>query len=151
MTVRSTAPVLKRLRRDGGLFFVVVVISVGLSGIGAFLTDSPIVNVPAIYSNFMLCITSISVSRVMLSIHSLAANLGTDPEWLLNNVELSRVRWTKGAHDGELIVEIDVVDGEEWEVGLDSRSHNRNELSVSSSRMGMIEGYYAGSSPYPYY
>jgi hypothetical protein len=102
-------------------------------------------------SSFMLVITSVSMSRVMLSIHSLAANLGTDPEWLLNNVELSRVHWTKGAHDGELIVVVDSRDGEEWELEYDSRSDNRRSShSVSSSRFGVIDDYYGNLSPYPY-
>ena len=51
----------------------------------------------------------------MLSIHSLAASLSTDSNWLLNNAELSRVRWRKGAREGELIVEIDRDDDVEDE------------------------------------
>ena len=46
----------------------------------------------------------------MLSIQSLAAGLNPDSRWLLNNAELSRVRWRKGAHDGELIVEVEAVE-----------------------------------------
>lgn len=58
----------------------------------------------------MLSLTSVSVSRLMLSIRSLAAGLQLDPVWLLSNAELSRVHWRRGAHDGELIVEIDARD-----------------------------------------
>jgi hypothetical protein len=83
----------------------------------------------------------------MLSIHSLAANLGTDPEWLLNNLELSRVRWKKGAHAGELLVEVDVVNGDEWgsELDYDSRANSRSGHSASSSRVGMFDEYYGGA------
>ena len=58
----------------------------------------------------MLSLTSVSVSRLMLSIRSLATGLQLDPVWLLSNAELSRVRWRKGSRDGELIVEVDEHD-----------------------------------------
>ena len=58
----------------------------------------------------MLSITSVSVSRVMLSIQSFAAGLRVDPKWLLSHAELSRVQWRKGSHEGELIVEIECVE-----------------------------------------
>lgn len=61
----------------------------------------------------MLSILSVSVSRVMLSIQSFAAGLHKDPKWLLSHAELSRVRWRKGSHDGELIVEIESAEPEE--------------------------------------
>ncbi|KAG5643302.1 hypothetical protein DXG03_001229 [Asterophora parasitica] len=54
---------------------------------------------------FLLTTTSLAVSRVMLSIQSLAYKLGSDSAWLLNNVELSRVGWRRGAHEGEIIVD----------------------------------------------
>ncbi|GLB43656.1 hypothetical protein LshimejAT787_1401680 [Lyophyllum shimeji] len=99
------APVLKRLLRDGGFFYFVVFFSVTFTAIGSFLKQYPKLNIPAIYSHFMLTTTSIGVSRVMLSIHSLADKLGSDSAWLLSNVELSRVGWRRGAHEGEIIVE----------------------------------------------
>jgi hypothetical protein len=153
MTAKSSTPVLKRLRRDGGLFYLVVLISVGLSGIGAFLRHIPTVNVPAVYSNFMLAVTSASISRVMLSIHSLAAKIGTDPEWLLSNLELSRVRWTKGSHDAELIVEVDAVDYDEWESAIDDfdmKSYGRSGPAANPTNVGAVDAYYAGTSAYPY-
>lgn len=55
--------------------------------------------------SYLLATTSIAVSRVMLSIHSIAAHLGSDTAWLLNNVELSRVGWRQGATEGEIIVD----------------------------------------------
>jgi len=51
--------------------------------------------------------TSAAMSRLMFSIRSLSAFLGTDPEWILSNLEMSRIQWTKGARDGELWVEVD--------------------------------------------
>lgn len=44
----------------------------------------------------------------MLSIHSLAADLGSDPRFLLSNLEINRVAWKRGAHKNELVVEIDL-------------------------------------------
>lgn len=47
----------------------------------------------------------------MLGLRSLAANLSLDPEWVLNQTELSRVPWRYGGADGELVVEVDGLDG----------------------------------------
>jgi len=41
----------------------------------------------------------------MFSIHSLASNLGSSTNWLLSNVELSRVAWRQGRNKNEIIVE----------------------------------------------
>ena len=57
----------------------------------------------------MLTSTSIAVSRIMFSIHSLADKVGSDSAWLLSNFELSRAGWRQGAHEGELIVEWDTT------------------------------------------
>jgi len=54
---------------------------------------------------FPVATASVAASRVMLSIHSFAAKLGSDSAWLLNNIELSRVPWRYGASEGELIVD----------------------------------------------
>jgi hypothetical protein len=42
----------------------------------------------------------------MLGIHSLAAELISDPALVFNNAELSRVPWKKGPNVGEIIVEV---------------------------------------------
>ncbi|KAK0209209.1 hypothetical protein DFS33DRAFT_1308334 [Desarmillaria ectypa] len=99
------APVMKRLLRDGGLFFFIVFVSVGFTSIGSFFDNYPQLNIVVMYSNFLVTLTSVAVSRVMFSIHSLAAHLGSDTIWLLNNIELSRVNWRKGNTEGEIIVE----------------------------------------------
>ncbi|KAF8899373.1 hypothetical protein BD779DRAFT_1488474 [Infundibulicybe gibba] len=98
------APIMKRLVRDGGLFYFVIFISVSVVSIGSFLRD-PRINTPAVFSSFHLASTSIATSRLLFSIHSLAAHIGSDSAWLLNNAELSRVGWKQGAHEGEIIVE----------------------------------------------
>ncbi|KAL0951937.1 hypothetical protein HGRIS_008589 [Hohenbuehelia grisea] len=101
------SPVLKRLLRDGGIFYFITFVSIGYTAVAAFLENVPQINIPAIYSSFVLALTSICVSRVMLSIQSLAAQLGFDTAWLLNNVDLSRVQWRHGEREGELIVDLD--------------------------------------------
>lgn len=119
-------PVLKKLLIDGGFFFLVVFVSVGFTGVGSFLTQYPKVNIPIIFSNYLISVTSIAVSRVLFSIHSLAANLGSDTAWLLNNAELNRVDWKMGEQEGEIIVESwsaeeSVVGDEEWgTIGVNS-------------------------------
>jgi len=103
--ILKNAPILKRLLRDGGFFYFVVFVTIGFSGVGAFLRKDPLINIPVVFSNYLISVTAIAISRVMFSIHSLAACLGSDTAWLLNNVELSRVGWKQGATEGEIIVE----------------------------------------------
>ncbi|RDB19368.1 hypothetical protein Hypma_013422 [Hypsizygus marmoreus] len=105
----KNAPVLKRLLRDGGFFYFVVFVSVNLTAIGSLLKDVPKLNIPAIFSHFLLTTTSIAVSRVLFSIHSLADKLGSDSAWLLNNAQLTRLGFRRGAHEGELIIERNTV------------------------------------------
>ncbi|KAF9264910.1 hypothetical protein L218DRAFT_1076342 [Marasmius fiardii PR-910] len=99
------APILKRLLRDGGLFLFVVFASVGFTSVGAFLKDSVQINVVVFFSNYLLATTSIAMSRVMFSLHSLASHLGSDAGWLLNNVELRRTDWRRGSREGEIIID----------------------------------------------
>ncbi|KAF5337746.1 hypothetical protein D9758_016032 [Tetrapyrgos nigripes] len=103
------APLMRRVLRDGGIFYFVVIAVVGIAAVCSFFTDKPKINVPAIYSGALFCFSSVAISRLMLSIQSVAAHLGYDEFWVLTNVELSRVAWRshKGSHDGEIIVEVD--------------------------------------------
>ncbi|KAJ7731228.1 hypothetical protein B0H16DRAFT_1329435 [Mycena metata] len=129
------APILKRLVRDGGFFYFVVFISVLFTAIGSFLQQYPTINVPAIFSNFTLATTSIAASRVMLSIHSLAAKLGSDSAFLLNNIELSRVPWRRGATEGEIIVDrFGRQPGDEDDE--ESGSPSMSVVSLKTSRVG---------------
>jgi len=129
------APILKRLLRDGGFFYFVVFISVLFTTIGSFLQQYPTIGVPATFSNFTVATTSIAASRVMLSIHSLAAKLGSDSAWLLNNIELSRVPWRQGATEGEIIVDRFQRDLDDDE-GYRSDSPSNSVASLKTSRVG---------------
>ncbi|KAJ6457252.1 hypothetical protein C8R45DRAFT_844345 [Mycena sanguinolenta] len=135
--VFKEAPILKRLVRDGGFFYFVVFISVLFTAIGSFLQQYPTINVPAIFSNFTVATTSIAASRVMLSIHSLAAKLGSDSAWLLNNIELSRVPWRRGDTEGEIIVDMfrGNACGDEYD-NDEPDSPSNSVVSLKTSRVG---------------
>jgi len=129
----EAAPLMRRLLRDGGILYFVVFFSVGFSTVGAAMTNRPLINFPAIYSSFVLSMTSICISRVMLGIRSLAAELISDPAWLLNNAELSRVCWKKGPNAGELIVNVGDADDDKAYLGvLDIRRGIEYEFDVES-------------------
>ncbi|TBU48275.1 hypothetical protein BD309DRAFT_1015745 [Dichomitus squalens] len=132
-----------RLVMDGGLFYFAVFAAAMFQTIGA-LAKTPLVTTPAIYSNVWLSLSSIAVSRLMLGIRSLAAELSLEPDWLLNNTELSRVNWKRGPRNGEIIVEIDTIEAEDMEmdsVGHDPlqpiRSHTPGVIHVS--RVGVLD------------
>ncbi|OCB87663.1 hypothetical protein A7U60_g5189 [Sanghuangporus baumii] len=55
---------------------------------------------------YLFAIHSTCASHLILSIHSLAADIGSDPTFLLSNIEISRVVWRKGASANELIVDL---------------------------------------------
>ena len=57
------------------------------------------------------------------------------PEWLLSNMELSRIRWKNGDHDGELI-----VDNSYWEEDSLELSVQREALESSSESIPMPRG-----------
>jgi len=81
----------------------------------------------------MLSITSICISRVMLGIRSLAAELISDPALLLNNAELSRVFLRRGINAGEFIVNVNDDDSLQSEV-LDIRRESGFVLDVKSNQ-----------------
>ncbi|KAG6901973.1 hypothetical protein C0995_006072 [Termitomyces sp. Mi166 len=130
----KSAPILKRFLRDGGFFYFVVFVSVILSAIGSMLEQYPLINIPSIFSHFLLTTTSIAISRVMFSIHSLADKLGSDRGWLFNNVELSRVGWRNGAHEGELIVEKFTVYADD---DVESLQRSESKVSIKETRIGV--------------
>lgn len=72
----------------------------------------------------------------MLSIHSLAAKLGSDSAWLLNNIELSRVPWRRGATEGEIIVDRFGRDFEEDDDQDELESPSTSVASLKTSRVG---------------
>lgn len=100
---------MQRLLRDGGLVFFVSMVSATFSVVGARLTADPVINGPATWSNSQLAINAVAVSRLMLSIRSLAAKLKISQNWLFNPSELSRVRWraVSGDYGRSIVVEMD--------------------------------------------
>ncbi|KAM5539347.1 hypothetical protein V8D89_006981 [Ganoderma adspersum] len=141
-----------RLVMDGGIFYFVVfstfwshalllgpnppTVAAMFSALGA-LAKTPLVTIPAIYSNMLLGLSSVAVSRLMLSIRCLAASLSLQPDWLLNNTELNRVNWKHGSHDGELIVEVDAFEDLEMDE-IESPTDKRPQGSlVHVSRVGV--------------
>jgi len=108
-----------RLLRDGGFFYLVVCLSVGFTGIGSVELNHPLVAIPALISNSILAIHSICASHLILSIHSLASDMGSDPTFLLSNIEFSRVAWRRGSNANELVVDVDRdAAGDEYDDGL---------------------------------
>ncbi|EPS97863.1 hypothetical protein FOMPIDRAFT_1127707 [Fomitopsis schrenkii] len=105
---------LNRIVRDGGIFYVAVFTATAFTAISLLKKDNfPPHILTSFRHSFFLAISCISVSRLMLSIRSLAAQLSIpmDHDMLLSTAELSRVRWRRGKHDRELIVDIDTVEG----------------------------------------
>ncbi|KAH0589807.1 hypothetical protein H2248_000002 [Termitomyces sp. 'cryptogamus'] len=100
------APLIKRLHRDGGLFYLVVIGAVGYTEIGSGLIHHPAINIPANFANLLLAATSVSISRVMLSFHDLAEFLRNNPGRLghVNAIPMNHVNWRKGSRDGEYLV-----------------------------------------------
>ncbi|KAL0578455.1 hypothetical protein V5O48_003555 [Marasmius crinis-equi] len=100
------APLMRRLLRDGGVFYFIVVVIVGFSAISAFFVNAYAVNLTAIYSGLVLTVTSVAISRLMLNIRTLADRLGYDEKWIFSNIEIERLNWKKGLRDGEITVEV---------------------------------------------
>lgn len=79
----------------------------------------------------------------MLSIRSLAAqlSLSMDLDTLFSTAELSRIRWKRGEHDRELIVDVDAVEGIELD-GSDGRLTSPSEPTI---HMSMVGRYYTAA------
>ncbi|KAI0801418.1 hypothetical protein C8Q74DRAFT_490241 [Fomes fomentarius] len=138
-----------RLVRDGGALYSTIFAAAMFSTVGS-LARTPLVTIPAVYSNLLPALASVAVSRLMLSIRSLAAQLSLEPDWLLNHTELGRVNWKPGSRDGELIVEIDNGDDdvELTTVEEDSPTSKRVYAPVLS-RVGVLEhSVYPGTRDY---
>ena len=102
-------------------------------------------------SSVLLALSSIAVSRLMLSIRSLAASLSLQPDWLLNNTELNRVNWKLGPREGEIVVEMDTFEDLEMEMDDgDSATYERvSSPVVHMSRVGVLEpAVYPGTRDY---
>ncbi|KAH9926507.1 uncharacterized protein B0H18DRAFT_1006471 [Fomitopsis serialis] len=102
--------VMSRLVRDGGVFYFAFFVAAVFTTIGSIQKGNMSLLYTAVFSNFLLAVSSVSVSRLILSIRSLASQLSIDPDTLLSTAELSRISWKRGARDGEIIVDINTVE-----------------------------------------
>ncbi|KAH9885401.1 hypothetical protein C8Q73DRAFT_749196 [Cubamyces lactineus] len=135
--VGKQSHLLDRLARDGGIFYFTIFAVAMFSTIGS-LGKNPLVTLPAIYSNLLLGVASISVSRLMLSIRSLAARLSVSEHWLLNNTELSRVNWKPG-RNGELIVEIEAAEDDVELKSVDEDTKRSATPAIYTTRVGVLD------------
>lgn len=80
----------------------------------------------------------------MLSIRSLAAqlSLSMDLDTLFSTAELSRIRWKRGEHDRELIVDVDAVEARIELDGSDGRLTSPSEPTI---HMSMVGRYYTAA------
>jgi len=120
----ASSPLITRLTRDGGVFYVSIFAASMFSTIGTLQHQRLSILIPALYSNSLLAISSVSISHLMLNIRSLASALSLDSsDLLLSATELSRVRWRAGARAGEIIVDVNAVE----------EDHELQALAVSQS------------------
>ena len=90
--------------------------------------------------SLLLAGSTVSVSRLLLRIGSLASHLKIDPEILLSTAELSRVKWRQGAYDGELIVEINATeDPYDMSVMADSDASGLGTAGCYTTEVGVYE------------
>jgi hypothetical protein len=82
----------KRLLRDGGMFYFIVMCSVGFTAIGSILVDKPKINIPAIFSPIVLSSTSLATTRIMFSLRATTMNVGVDFEWVPLPAPISDLR-----------------------------------------------------------
>ncbi|KAF8843570.1 hypothetical protein BDN67DRAFT_135724 [Paxillus ammoniavirescens] len=107
------APVMRVMLKEGAVMYCFATATLLYSVIGLSDVKNPMVYQPALLGNFAVAATVVSVCRAMLSIKSLAATWHVDSRWLLNHAELSRVQWRRGAKEGELVVEMGILGGED--------------------------------------
>ncbi|KAH8834394.1 hypothetical protein DL96DRAFT_1580403 [Flagelloscypha sp. PMI_526] len=140
----SRAPLMKRLLRDGGIFFLVVLLSVVVTTIGSFLEESIAFNIVVIFSTYNLAINSLALSRVMLSIHSLSDNLGVNSStsWMLSFSEMQRVQGLSrlGQSRGEIVIEKDYGDSRAAEKDLElARIGSTDSFSTNASQQWVMK------------
>ncbi|EPQ60046.1 hypothetical protein GLOTRDRAFT_134808 [Gloeophyllum trabeum ATCC 11539] len=125
--------------RQGGLLASVAFAAVLYNTIGA-LSGNPNVSMPAKFGGIMLSVMSVTMSRLMFNIHKFSDALGTEPKLLLSHLEMSRIRMrsTKGMREGELLVEVDNVGPEEYEL---SQAHTDASSGETLEVLPSIERY----------
>ncbi|KAJ6567091.1 hypothetical protein B0H19DRAFT_1258245 [Mycena capillaripes] len=93
-------PLWKRCIRDGGFLYMVIFFSVAFSISAAIVGVSPSVGVVAMFSNFMLALLSMCVSRVILHLSGLVQAYAIDPiskapALLTHTAKVDRVTWER--------------------------------------------------------
>jgi hypothetical protein len=114
---------MKRCLRDGGFLYMVIFFSVALSISSAIVGVSPSVGVVAMFSNFMLALLSMCVSRVILNLSGLVQAYAVDPftqapVLLQLTAMVDRVAWEKKMgclvfvppHDADVFARLDDED-----------------------------------------
>ncbi|TFY63696.1 hypothetical protein EVJ58_g3105 [Rhodofomes roseus] len=114
--------VMGRLVRDGCVFYFAFFVGAAFTTIGSIQKGDVSLLYTAVFSNFLLAVSSVSVSRLILSIRSLASQLSIDPDTLLSTAELSRITWKRGAYDGEIVVEINTIEEDSYD--MDELEHS---------------------------
>jgi len=94
----KNVPFLKSCVRDGGFLYMIIFFSVSFSVSAAIVGVSPSVGVVAMFSNFMLALLSICVSRVILHLSDLAQAYSVDPiskapALLLHTAMVDHITW----------------------------------------------------------
>ncbi|PPR03802.1 hypothetical protein CVT24_007482 [Panaeolus cyanescens] len=92
---RKRKELCKCLLRDGGMFYFIVMCSVGFTSIGSFLVGSPRINIPAIFSPIVLSTTSLATTRIMFSLRATTNNVGNDFEVMSLQVPQSHAGMNK--------------------------------------------------------
>ncbi|KAH7917205.1 hypothetical protein BV22DRAFT_1052602, partial [Leucogyrophana mollusca] len=117
-TVTGTVKALAmRFLAEGGPLYLVATLSLLYILIGSSMTNVPDAYIPASESFFAEIMITVAVCHTMLSLRTLAAKLHVDPGWLLSHSELSRIRYRRGANEGELLVDIDMDGCDHLELG----------------------------------
>jgi len=119
----KNVPFLKSCVRDGGFLYMVIFFSVAFSISAAIVGVSPSVGVVAMFSNFMLALLSMCVSRVILHLSGLVQSYAVDPfskapALLTHTAMLDRITWERKMgclvfvppHGEEMFDEDDSVD-----------------------------------------
>ncbi|KAI6107944.1 hypothetical protein F5141DRAFT_1119609 [Pisolithus sp. B1] len=97
----------RRFLKEGMLMYAFAMGSLVFTIVGlSFTAPSQISVYLTALAGFPTATVVVAVCRVMLSIRSLAATSHVDPEWLLNNAEMSRLPLREGPNKSELCVEI---------------------------------------------
>ncbi|KAL4075063.1 hypothetical protein V8B97DRAFT_1666880 [Scleroderma yunnanense] len=98
---------LRRFLKEGMLMYVFVTASIAFTITCLSFSDMSHLSVFLMgLASFPTAVSVVSVSRVMLSIHSLASTFHVDPEWLLNPTEMGRLQLRGGMSMTELCVDI---------------------------------------------